>query len=78
MFREIRSEKVKIIVSDFIFPRSFILLQFGHCVPCVTFMFCELVVLQRKVKVVHFARNLAEYLKDNDSYSNISFLDFQS
>ena len=48
IFRQIWSEKVKIIMSMTLSPRSLKLLQFGHCVPYVVFMFCELVILQKK------------------------------
>ena len=35
-------------VDDFISSRSLTLLQFTHCVPYVVFMFCQLVILERK------------------------------
>ena len=46
-------------VYDFISPQSLTLLQLRHCVPYVVFMFCELVLLQKKkVKIVRFGWKL--------------------
>ena len=66
-------------VYDFISPRSLTLLQFGAlCTLCCIYVLWACNIIEKKFKVVCLAWKLVEYLEDNDSYSNISFLDFQS
>ena len=61
---------------DFNPPQSFTLLQSGAlCILCCINVLWAYNIIEKKSK---FTWKLAEYLKDNDSYSNISFLDFQS
>ena len=79
IFVQIWAKKVKIITFMILFSSNRLhYCNLEHCVTYVVFMFCELVILLKKVKIVRFAWKLAEYLEDNDSYSKISFLDFQS
>ena len=80
-----KPKKVKIItfiITFMIFfpPNRLHYCDLRHRVPYVVFMFCELVILQKKKsKMFVLPENWhTEYLEDADSYSEIGFLNFQS
>ena len=58
IFRQIWAEKVKIIMFMILFPSNRLhYCNFGHCVPYVVLMFCELVMLYK------ISQNCSFYLK---------------
>ena len=75
IFRQIWAKKVKIIMFMILFPPpiTYTIAIWATVYLMLYLRFVSLWYYKKKI-----AWKLAEYLKDSDSYSNISFLDFQS
>ena len=66
-------------IYDFIFPQSLTLLQFWGTVCLILYLcFVSLSYYRKESQYCSFCLKIGRAFEDNDSYSNINFLNFQS